>query len=393
MSPALGGYGPAHDEAERLRVGEVLAEAFAFPAVDAPGWFAFAGHENVRRFREGGAIVGGLLLIPMGQYFGGRSVRLGGFSGVAVAPWARGQGVATRMMAAALQELRQEGFPLAGLYPTTQPFYRRVGFEQAGARFEIRGPTEALPAGRRELPMRPFTPADLPAIQRLYAELARTRHGWLDRGGYVWHRVQHPRGHTPFGYVVEEGDRIEGYTFLARVRKPNTLHDLLLTDVMVRTPQAARTLLAFLADHASMAEEVTWFGSAEDPLLLLLAEQRLVARVAQTWMLRLLDVPGALAARGYPRGLTSEVHLEVEDDVFPENAGRWVVEVAGGEGRVRAGGAGGLRGHVRALASLYSGHRSAVELARLGLLTGTPEALERADELFVSRPPAMPDMY
>lgn len=395
MTSVPDGYARAQGEADLQQLGDVLAEAFAFPAGDSPTWLARAGHENARVFRQGGAVAGGLLLVPMGQFWGGRSVRLGGFSAVGVAAHARGSGVATRMMEESLRELRREGFPLAGLYPATQPLYRRVGFEQAGARYEIRGPVSALPEGSHELPVRRFAAEDLPALQRLYAGVARARTGWLDRGPYVWSRIQEPRGHTAHGYVVmDEAGEPEGYTFLARVMKPSFKHDLLLTDLIARSPRGWRRLLTFLRDHGSLAQEVVWFGGADEPLLLPLREQTLAARVYNWWMLRLLDVPAALEARGYPLGLSATLHLEVtEDALFPDNAGRWVLEVSGGEGRVRRGGDGDVRGDVRALASLYSGYRSAVDLAGLGVVSATMRGQETAEAIFGGRAPSMRDQF
>ena len=148
-----------------------------------------------------------------------------------------------------------------------------------------------------------------------------------------------------------------------------------------------------LADDASMASEFSWFTAPDHPLQLLLPEQSIRVRVENVWMLRILDVAAALQARGWPAGLRGELHLEIEDELLPENAGRWVLEVADGQARVRRGGEGHLRGHIRALASLYSGHRSASELASVGWVTGSSASINTADALFAARMPSMPDMF
>ncbi len=142
-----------------------------------------------------------------------------------------------------------------------------------------------------------------------------------------------------------------------------------------------------------MASEFSWFTAPDHPLQLLLPEQSIRVRVENVWMLRILDVPGAMQARGWPKGIRGELHLELEDELFAENAGRWMLEISGGEARVRRGGEGQLRCHVRALASLYSAHRSASELASVGFVSGTDDAVEVADALFAARAPSMPDMF
>lgn len=391
-------YGPVRDEAELQRLSELLSESFGMHLanVNTAGWLAYAGHENLRVLRKGGEVAGGMVLVPMGQYWGGRAVRMMGASGVAIAPAHRGAGAATHLMAEHLREARRQGFPLAALYPATQTVYRRAGYEQAGARFEHRARLALLPEGSRELPLRTFSPADLPAAQALYTELARARPGWLERGPYCWHRVQELRGQRATGYLVQEHGRLAGYTFVIQTRRPDSPlgYNLLLTDLLARSPAAALRLLSFLGDYASMAEHVSWCGGAQEPLLLLWREQSAVStQLHMHWMLRVVDVAAALAGRGWPRGLTASLHLEVEDPLLPENAGRHVLEVSGGQARVLPGGEGHLQCDARSLASLYSGYRTATDMARLGLLRGTEAALELADALFAGPMPCMPDMF
>jgi predicted acetyltransferase len=393
MSDPQEGYAAPSGNEEIERAGALLAEAFAFPPADAAPWFNYAGRESIRVFRRAGNLAGTLLLIPMAQFWGGRSVRLCGVAGVAVAPWERGRGAATRMMSEALRELRNTGWPLAALYPATQPLYRRVGFEQAGSRFEIRGPLNALPCADRELPMRAFRPEELPAIQRAYSEVARRRAGWLDRGSYVWHRVQHPRGLTAYGYIIGPPNTVEGYAFLARKLKSSFRSDVVVTDMVATTPRAWRRLLTFLFDQASISEELIWFNGPDDPLLLLLREQSFVARSREAWMIRIVDLERAIAARGFVPGLTTSIEIDLADELFAENAGRWILEVSSGEGRARRGGGGKVRCDVRAFASMYSGYRSASALAALGIVQGPPEMLAAADAMFAGPAPSMPDQF
>src|SRR4051812_41792516 len=90
-------------EADWARLGDVLSHAFGFPAPDAQEWFARAGRDNLRALRRGQTVIGGLLEIPMGQYFGGRSVSTLGVAGVAIVGEERGRGVATQMMVSMLR--------------------------------------------------------------------------------------------------------------------------------------------------------------------------------------------------------------------------------------------------------------------------------------------------
>jgi predicted acetyltransferase len=317
-----------------------------------------------------------------------------GIGGVGVAPARRGKGTATRLMQAALRELRAQGAPLVSLYPATQPLYRRVGFEQAGSRFESRVQLSGLDFQERSLSLRPIEASDLPTVRDVYRRYAQRQQGWIDRTAYTWTRVTHPRGETAYGYLVEGSAGVEGYLYLTRRLQPHGLQqELNLTDLVALTPAAGRRLLSFIGDHRSLAREVVWRGGPADPLLFLLREQTYEVKHLFHWMLRLLDVPAALQARGYPAGVSGELHLEVDDDLFPENRGRFVLEVEDGEAEVHRGGDGDVKLHVRALAPLYSGFLSPAALQLAGALEAPEDSLRTASVLFSGPPPAMPDMY
>jgi len=109
--------GAARGEAELLALGRIEAWAFGVTEAEARVWLDRSGVENVRVARRGAEVLGGLIEVPMGQWFGGRSVPMLGYAGVAVAPAARGEGVALTLMVDALRAARSRGFVLSTLYP------------------------------------------------------------------------------------------------------------------------------------------------------------------------------------------------------------------------------------------------------------------------------------
>ncbi|ADO74281.1 Acetyltransferase, GNAT family [Stigmatella aurantiaca DW4/3-1] len=378
---------------ELKAVNDIEAQSFALSPQDAAAVTEKAGIANFRVLRESGEVVAMALPIPMGQWYGGRRVAMAGIGGVGVSPSARGQGTATQLMRQVLQEMRGAGFPLSVLYPSTQTLYRRVGYEQAGSRYEIRAQIEGLDFRERTLALRPVRDADHPVLWDVYRRHAVSRHGYLDRVPFIWNRVISPRNETAYGFLVEGAQGVEGYVYLVRRRKVELKQELVLTDFVALTPAAARRLLSFLGDHKSLALEAVWSGGPADPLLFLLQEQTYQVKLLYHWMLRVLDVPAALEARGYPEGLSGTLHLEVEDELFPENQGRFVLHVSGGEGRVERGGEGQLRLNIRALAPLYSGFLSPEVLRSVGALAAEDATLRRAAAIFSSPPPVLPDMF
>jgi predicted acetyltransferase len=388
-------FGPVGEE-EKSAAADLLAQAFGLGHADSLGWIQRAGEVGGALWvlREEGAVAATVLLVPMGQWFGGQRVRTTGIAGVGVAPERRGRGTATRLMREVLREARSQGSPLATLYPATQPLYRRVGFENAGARFEIRTQAANLELGERSLSLRPIQESDQDAIHACYGRHAQQQQGWLERGRYIWHLVRNPRNETAYGYLVEGAGGVEGYLYLVRRRQAHGLDlDIALTDFVALTPAAGRRLLSFLGDHRSLVRDVLWHGGPSDPLLLLLREQTYQVKQLFHWMVRVLDVPSALASRGYPVGVSGALHLEVADELFPENHGRFVLEVDGSGARVRRGGDGLLRLDVRALAPLYSGLYTPAALRALGRLEADDASVRLAMTLFSGPPPAMPDMF
>jgi predicted acetyltransferase len=101
---------------------------------------------------------------------------------------------------------------------------------------------------------------------------------------------------------------------------------------------------------------------------MLVEEQRVRPVWSYRWMLRLLDVVGALEGRGYPP-VSEEFVLSVEDGLFPENHGPWRVVAEGGAVSVeRASEAGRARPiSIGTLSSLYSGFLSARDAVAFGL--------------------------
>ncbi|PTL83671.1 enhanced intracellular survival protein Eis [Vitiosangium sp. GDMCC 1.1324] len=389
-------FGPPRGEQELAAAEDIVCQAFAMPPEEGRVWRQKieAGGAQLRVLRQGGPVAATLIHFSMGQWFGGRRIPLVGIAGVGVAPARRGQGSGVRLMQACLQELRGQGVPLVGLYPSTQPLYRRVGFEQAGSRFEIRVRLSGLDFQERSLSLRPVEASDLPALHDVYRRCAQRQQGWLDRGPYIWNRVTHPRGETAYGYLVEGPSGVEGYVYLSRRSLPQSIHqELSLTDLIALTPAAGRRLLSFIGDHRSLTDEVVWRGGPADPLLLLLREQTYQVKHLFHWMLRVLDVPAVLQARGYPAGYSGALHLEVEDELFPENRGRFVLEVENGVAEVRPGGDGDVKLHVRALAALFSGFLSPAALQFVGVLEADEASLRTAAALFSGPPPAMPDMF
>lgn len=384
-------FGPLRGEEDLATLGGILGWSFGSDPVDASAWLQRGGLENVRVARRGERLLGGLLEIPMGQWFGGRSVPMLGLAGVGVAPEARGERVGVSLLLDTLRGGRRRGSFLSALYPSTLRLYRAAGYELAGSRYRVSANLADLPTERGELDVTPLEPSDATAVEALYRTVASERPGYLDRGPYVWRRARESTKEKYRGFAVRGAGGLEGYAYLSQ-RGPDHALELVARDLVTATPAAARRLAAFFAGHRSTFKSLVLWGGAVEPIVFSAPERVFTTAVAEQWMLRVLDVTGALEARGYPP-VDASVDFELTDRTLPENAGRYRLEVSGGRACVTSGGAGSVALDERALAALYSGFLAPSALARSGRLEGDAASLARLALLFAGPPPALGDYF
>jgi predicted acetyltransferase len=343
---------------------------------------------DLRIVRIDGRVAGGLTLIPMGQWFGGRSVPTVGIGGVGVDPQERASGLASALMRGTLEELHASGCALSTLYPATQPVYRRAGYELAGWRVTYSLDANLIDVRDRSLPIEVCDPVEPDPLAPIYTARAQRTNGNLDRSEQFWGRiVDNPKGDVQ-AYLVGDG---EGYVVFKQVGHWG--YDLELRDVVALTPTAGRRLLTFFADHRSFAKKVKWNGPIGDPLAYHLREQHWNVDEVFGWMVRIVDIERALAERGYASTLEAELHLHVSDDVLPGNDGDFVLQVSGGKAQVTRGGRGSLRLDVRGLSPLYTAHQPAEALVALGLAEGTDSELALATTVFAGPAPWLADSF
>jgi predicted acetyltransferase len=382
-------------ETDLERLADVLAHAFGFPIDDAKPWFTRAGLENVRTLKRAGRICGGLMEVPMGQWFGGRSVTTMGVAGVGIVPEERGRGAAVRLMVSMLREARARGFALSTLYPATVTLYRRVGYERAGSRFAI-----SFDPRTCEIPRSPgMTIAEVAGapeeIVGLYERTAREVPGYLDRGPYVWSRITRPTGRTTKTLTVSHGTELEGYVVLSHVMGDD-VSTVNVLDLVATTARAANAILRLLVEYRSLATLVRWHGGPSDLFTNLLPERHYQMTLTDQFMVRVVDVERALGQRGWPRLAKGSLGIEVEDASLPENSGRYTLSIEGGRGvveRTSAAKAPDVKITERGLAALYSGHVSSSVLAAAGWLEASAGASVQLDAWFGGPLPTMRDFF
>ncbi|HEY8490207.1 MAG TPA: GNAT family N-acetyltransferase [Dehalococcoidia bacterium] len=350
---------------------------------------------------DGGEMVASLVVIPFAMGIEGRPVPMGGVASVATLPEHRRKGHVGRLLRQALADMRERGQVLSALYTPHPPLYRRFGWAYASANREYRFACKDLslrsapPEGGR---VRRADAGAIPKLAEVYARWSAGRTGPLERTPERWQQGVLNAWDPEFDIAVWENGSggWDGYV-LYRAWQPDILasgQHLLVRELAACTPEAYQGLVHFLLHHDRVTD-ARWLAPPDDAFLALVTDP---SRVQPThlpgFMLRLVDVPAALAARPYT--VDGTLVLEVRDATAPWNQGRWRLAVREGRATVEPGGGEpDLALDAADLAPLYDGYWTASALALAGLIGArSPEALELADRLFATRtPPFMPEFF
>jgi predicted acetyltransferase len=341
---------------------------------------------------DGERIVGGAGAFSYVMSVPGGEVAAAGVTVVGVLPTHRRRGVLTAMMKEQLSDSRERGDKIAYLWASEGTIYGRFGY---GLASRIGSMSLARERTRFAQPFEPRGTVRLldfdeaaRVLPPLYEQVRAQRAGMFVRSRAWWETrkiIDDParRQAGPLHRALLELDgKPAGYA-LYRVKQQweagSSSGTVTILEAFAPTPEATRELWRWLLDFDWTSEFSADFLPLDHPLFLLLAEpRRLRFEINDGVWLRLIDVAGALSARTYAGD--GEIVLEVSDELFPENAGRWRVSAAGAE---RTNADAELRLGVADLATVYLGGFGFGDLVRASRAEElTSAAADRADALF-----------
>ena len=319
-------------------------------------------------------------VLPLEVFVDGSPAPMGGIAAVATHPAYRRRGYAGEVMRASLRGMREREMHLSMLWPFAHLFYRVYGWELAGEAIAYTLKPPDLPTSSEQRHVRAYQEEDLPRLMALLEEEASGYPCCVRRGEGRWREVLARESWGAAIYEREGG--LEGYILykLSDWREDREPHRTLSVQELVwSTARAREALISFLAAQDPLVFEIKRHVSRGEPLHPYLRNSYVKAEIEPEFMLRLVDVEGALGL--LDRATSEPLVLEVSDDVIEENAGEYTV----GEGEVVRGAEAEERVSldVRRLAQLYAGYLPARQLARHGLVEpGSPQALELLEALF-----------
>jgi predicted acetyltransferase len=367
---------PDRDEIERER--SIAEPDRNFAAFDGPDIVGTAGAFTMPITIPGGELVAGYLTL------------------VGVLPTHRRRGIAAMLMRAQLDDARERGELLSVLYASEGGIYGRYGYglgtigltlriETARSAF-VRGYASS---GQIRLAERERATKEILAVhEATRLELPGMVHLDERRLAYV---VGHEHGadkERPTFFALREGPSgVDGYVIykVAHDWSENTPNSALhVRDLVAANPGAYADLWRFVLDVDLVTYVEASNRPSDEPLLYLLREpRRLRARMSDNLWVRLIDIPGALAARRY--AAAGRVVLEVADQFCAWNGGRHVLEAAedGGAAVEPTSEAAEIACTASDLGATYLGGTTFRQLLRAGRVHELAEgASARADAMF-----------
>jgi len=374
--------------------------------------------EHMASGRNLGAFAGGqpaasATFHDMRQWWHGREVPMAGVAGVTVAPEHRGRGVGRRLMTALLGEIAARGYPLSALFPATMSLYRSLGWELAGARDTAVIPARSLlrlappdPSARPDLAGRPDPAAPSGGVTSGPAVDLR-RAGPADAAAVIAALGQAHRAARDCGPITRDtamvadwlADRdlyayLAGDGFLAYRWQH---HDLFVACAEAVSGETVRAFWTHVGSHASIADKIYARTGPASAYWWLTAERDADIAHRSRWMLRVVNAPAAIAARGFPAAVSVRVVLRVDDSTRPANSGLWDLAVAGGTATLSPLGpdlpaSTAVSLGPRGLAALYAG-TPAGTLRQAGLASGGTPADDAALDAAFAATPFMLDAF
>lgn len=316
------------------------------------------------------------------SWFGGVKVPTCGVGGVAVAAEHRGTGLLVPLFERMLVAARERGAVISTLFATVPGIYRRFGFETITSLDDVRVPTHSLACGG-STPVRRATADDAEAIRAVHERAVSGRNGPVSRSGPLF--TEPPTLRHDGVTVAERDGVICGYASWDRGRGYGEGAELRVADVEADDVDALRSLLSMLASFASVTPTTVVTSSGLGGWRHLVRTDHAVTVKSAPYALAVLDVR-ALDLLPFPEQVSASLPFSVDGVSH-------VLDVAGGRGSLRDGGAGGRTVTRGGLALTFAGAQTSAALRAIGHLDGPDEHDLLWDTLFCRGPVQVHDYF
>lgn len=341
---------------------------------------------------ENGKMVACLDSFPYRVMLNGSEFGMAGVGNVASLPEERRKGHVSALLRLALEQSRERGDAVSFLFPFSNVYYRRFGYETAMLRNEVSIPVSAFksfsPGGTMEL----YVPGEsTEEIKEIYRDFISDKNMMSVRDDRAWEKLlgEDPYRSVRYVYVHRgESAKADGYVIL-KPREP----ELKIEEMAFRNHGALLGMFGFFYRFLGNFDTVRYDAPAFLDFHLLLPEPYDVKeKRSAVGMVRIVNAARALAAVNPPKS-GEPVAIRVSDDFLEWNNGTFSVCLRNGKTCVRATDwAPDLACDVRTLAQLISGYVPLETCASLGRVQMNDRA-EELSRMFSRMPPCLYDMF
>ncbi len=398
-------------EDERPEFRRLMGLAFGFDPTDegTDSFKAILETERTICAFDGDQMVGTAAAFSLDMTVPGAVLPVAGTTMVTVLTTHRRRGALRLMMRAHLDEARENGDLLAGLWASESSIYGRFGFGAAATKVDAEidpryvafdGPP--LGSGRVRLVGLDEAQRLLPAV---YEQSRLMRPGMSARSEVWWENMtmRDPEtrraGATSYRYAVYEENGVpRGYVQYRAKEQwdddgfPNG--EVRISDLQAVDLAASDAIWRYVGSIDLIRKISHWNLPIDDPLISRLTDpRRLTRRLSDSLWMCLIDVPSVLAGRRYSQA--GRLTVEVRDDFSPSNAGTYLLETDGGETDCSpTTSPAEVQISASDLGAIYMGGVRLLDLAAAGRVGGSPENIRRADAMFFWHPaPWCPEVF
>ncbi|WP_280770219.1 GNAT family N-acetyltransferase [Salipaludibacillus daqingensis] len=279
---------------------------------------------------ENSDILSKATVLPLHVYLDGKSIPMGGVSGVVTWPEKRRGGLVSQLLHHSLKQMKQDGQVISFLYPFSIPFYRKYGWELFADAETITLTREQLPPREDHKGKVKRVDKDFTIIDDVYHQWAKKYTGTIVRNEKWWNQSVFKRKKGMLVAYYNHEQNVTGYMIYEVKNQKMTVHELIWLDV-----DARRGLWSFISNHDSMIETATIKTVAHDRLPFLLPDPKVKREVSSYFMARIVDVEGFLNI--YPFHLREDsppIILHIYDAFCPWNDGIYMINNKNGANNI-----------------------------------------------------------
>ena len=320
------------------------------------------GYELIRAlFDDTGKPCATASLEPFTIRFNGRNVNMAGIGAVASRPQERNKGYVRELFRAMFEEMNENNQLFSFLFPFSNPYYRKFGYECGNTKQYVEMPLDAFAGlaytGRAELMV---YDRDIGGIKEIYNAFIKDKNLAVVRTDEQFKRLfdrdPYTELYSTYIWYDESSEPSSYISFDASSEPVNEIH---VQELAFKNYDALRGLLGFLNKFHPYFKAFKGYLPGFLDLSLLVAEPAVTHREIKTYgMNRVINAEKVLSCLTYSGGNTG-FNIEIADCFIPWNNGVFAVSIEDGETSVKkASGPPDLSCNVQSLTRFATGYTS-----------------------------------